>query len=266
MMSEKIILECKNVTKSFSDKLTVLKGIDLVVHEGDFVSILGESGSGKSTLLCIMGGMDTATTGEVIFEDKDLGGMSEKDLAKLRRTKVGFVFQFFNLSPYLNVRENILLPVFLNGEPVKKYEKNLNELMEYLKIEDFVNKMPSQLSGGEQQRVAIARGLLYKPSIIFLDEPTGNLDARNSEEIMNLLAQINQERKTTIIQVTHSEGNALYGNRIIRISDGKITEEKVIKTEEMSEDSDIDADSSDQTLTSDESKEEIREAQEDKIE
>ena len=228
-MAGNIILECKDVRKTFTDNDSVLNGIDLQICEGDFVSILGESGSGKSTLLCIMGGMDKATEGTVLFEGKDLGEMTEKELARLRRTKVGFVFQFFNLAPYLNVKENILLPIILEGISVKKYDRELNELLQYLRIGDFVDKMPSQLSGGEQQRVAIARGLLYKPSIIFLDDPTGNLDVKNSEEIMNLLSQINKERKTTIIQVTHSESNALYGNRIIRIRDGKIVETQAVR-------------------------------------
>lgn len=229
MSEKKIILQCKDVTKSFSDENTALKGVDLIVREGDFLSILGESGSGKSTLLSILGGMDVATTGSVLFEDIDLSRLKEKELAKLRRTKVGFVFQFFNLAPYLTVKENILLPIILDGISVKKYENEMSELLDYLRISDYANKMPSQLSGGEQQRVAIARALLYRPSVILLDEPTGNLDVKNSDEIMALLVKINRERQTTIIQVTHSETNALYGNRIIRISDGKIIEERDVE-------------------------------------
>lgn len=223
-----LLLECKNLTKNFNGTTNVLNGIDLRVYEGDFLSILGESGSGKSTLLSLMGGMDTATDGSVIFQGRNLSMLKEKDLAALRRSEVGFVFQFFNLAPYLTVKENILLPLFLDGKSIKKYETTLESLMKYLKIEGSANKLPSQLSGGEQQRVAIARGLIYEPKIIFLDEPTGNLDSKNSEEIMALLKQINEERGTTIIQVTHSEHNALYGNRIIRISDGKIIEERTL--------------------------------------
>ncbi len=231
-MSGKLLLECKDVYKSFDGKNDVLRGVNLKVYERDFVSILGESGSGKSTLLGLLGGMDVATKGQVVFEGVDLGTLKEKELALLRRTKLGFVFQFFNLAPYLTVEENVLLPIFLDGKPIKKYEKTLEEMLSYLKISEYKSKMPGQLSGGEQQRVAIARGLIYNPKIIFLDEPTGNLDSKNSEEIMALLRQINQERSTTIIQVTHSENNALYGNRIIRLSDGQITSESIVDREE----------------------------------
>lgn len=231
----KTILECTDVFKTFNGKDNVLNGITLSVNEGDFVSILGESGSGKSTLLGILGGMDTPTSGSVIFDGIRLETLKEKELALLRRTKLGFVFQFFNLAPYLTVRENILLPVILDGKNIKKYEKPLRDLLDYLKITEYADKMPTELSGGEQQRVAIARGLIYEPSVIFLDEPTGNLDSKNSEEIMLLLEQINRTRKTTIIQVTHSENNALFGNRIIRISDGSIVEEKSLEKEEETE-------------------------------
>lgn len=230
-MSGKLLLECKDVYKSFDGKTDVLRGINLKVYERDFVSILGESGSGKSTLLGLLGGMDVATKGNVLFENVDLGTLKEKDLALLRRTKLGFVFQFFNLAPYLTVEENILLPIFLDGKKIKNYEEPLRDMLSYLKISDYRNKMPGQLSGGEQQRVAIARGLIYNPKIIFLDEPTGNLDSKNSEEIMALLRQINEERNTTIIQVTHSENNALYGNRIIRLSDGLIVSEDEVERE-----------------------------------
>ena len=224
-----VILEVKNVEKEFSEGHKVLDGISLKVYEGDFVSILGASGSGKSTLLSIMGGMDSQTSGEMLFEGNELSSLKEKELAKLRRTKVGFVFQFFNLAPYLTVKENILLPLILDGKNYNKYQKNLDELMDYLKISEYATQMPTKLSGGEQQRVAIARGLIYEPKIIFLDEPTGNLDSKNSEEIMMLLKQINKDKHTTIIQVTHSEKNAQYGNRIIRIQDGKILEDTVIE-------------------------------------
>lgn len=231
----KVILECKDIRKTFNGKDMVLNGVSLSVSEGDFVSILGESGSGKSTLLGILGGMDTPSSGSVVFDGIRLETLKENELALLRRTKLGFVFQFFNLAPYLTVRENILLPVILDGKNVRKFEKPLNELMEYLKIAEYADKMPTMLSGGEQQRVAIARGLIYEPEVIFLDEPTGNLDSKNSEEIMILLEQINRSRKTTIIQVTHSERNAMFGNKIVRISDGVIVEEKTIREEVVEE-------------------------------
>ena len=169
--------------------------------------------------------MENATSGSVFFEDVNLCRLKEKELSKLRRTKLGFVFQFFNLAPYLTVKENILLPLMLDGKNTKKYEQKYDELTKYLSIDHLKDKLPRYLSGGEQQRVAIARGLIYEPKIIFLDEPTGNLDSRSADEIMVLLKKINEELKTTILQVTHSEQNASYGNRIIRINDGQLSEE-----------------------------------------
>lgn len=225
----KIIINAENVCKTYDEKNIVLENVNLRVYEKDFISILGESGSGKSTLLSVLGGMDTVTSGKVWFDGIDLATLKEKDLAKLRRTKLGFVFQFFNLAPYLTVEENIMLPLMLDGKPLKDYSERIKELMNYLKISDIAKKMPTKLSGGEQQRVAIARGLIYEPQIIFLDEPTGNLDSKNSDEIMLLLRQINQELNTTILQVTHSEKNALYGNRIIRIADGKVFDDSVLQ-------------------------------------
>jgi putative ABC transport system ATP-binding protein len=219
-----IILEAKNLIKSFNGIRKVLDGINISVEKGDFISILGASGNGKSTLLTILGGMDRPDAGEVFLNGVDLCALKEKELAKLRRTQIGFVFQFFNLAPYLSVEENILLPAFFDGKGKKNYEEKLNYLLDYLKIADLRNKMPSKLSGGEQQRVAIARGLIYEPDIIFLDEPTGNLDSKSAEEIMELLKKINSETGTTIIQVTHSRQNASYGNRIVYIKDGSIEE------------------------------------------
>lgn len=222
------ILVCKGIKKSFDGKTEVLKGVDLVVNKGDFISILGASGSGKSTLLTILGGMDTPTDGEVLFEGKSLSALKEKQLAALRRTKVGFVFQFFNLAPYLTVEENIFLPLALDGKNPSKYREKFKFLTDYLKITPLVKKMPSELSGGEQQRTAIARALIYEPDIIFLDEPTGNLDSGSAEDIMKLLQSINKDTSTTILQVTHSEHNALCGNRLIRIKDGLIISEEDI--------------------------------------
>lgn len=223
------ILVCNGVKKSFDGKTEVLKGVDLVVRKGDFISILGASGSGKSTLLTILGGMDAPTEGKVMFEGKVLSELKEKELAKLRRTKVGFVFQFFNLAPYLTVEENIFLPLVLDGKNPTKYREKFTFLTDYLKITPLIKKMPSELSGGEQQRTAIARALIYEPDIIFLDEPTGNLDSGSAEDIMKLLQSINKDTSTTILQVTHSEQNALCGNRLIRIKDGLIVSEEIIK-------------------------------------
>ncbi|HKL73779.1 MAG TPA: ABC transporter ATP-binding protein, partial [Clostridia bacterium] len=176
----------------------------------------------------ILGGMDMPSEGKVLLDGIDITLLKEKELAKLRRTKLGFVFQFFNLAPYLTVEENIILPMVLERKTQKEYGEKLRFYLDYLKLSDLVKKLPSKLSGGEQQRVAIARGLIYQPEIIFLDEPTGNLDSKTATEIMQLLKRINNEFNTTIVQVTHSESNAAYGNKIIRIKDGNILEEIVL--------------------------------------
>jgi len=217
------ILKIKNVTKTFAESnVTVLNNVSLDVKAGDFVSIVGASGSGKSTLLTIMGGMDKPTNGEVFIEGRDISKMKERELAVLRRTEVGFVFQFFNLAPNLTVYENIMLPIVLAGKSVKAHKEKAEQLLNYLGLMPHKDKFPSKLSGGEQQRTAIARGLIFDPKILLLDEPTGNLDSKTSKEIMTLLKSVNEEFKTTIVQVTHSLTNAGYGNRVISIEDGKI--------------------------------------------
>lgn len=215
------ILKAVGVVKDFGEH-RVLNGVNLDIEKGDFVSIVGSSGSGKSTLLTILGGIDKPTAGAVYLDGENISGMSEKQLAVLRRTKVGFVFQFFNLAPYLTVEENVLLPIMLSGKITQAHREKAAGLMEYLGISGYKDKLPSKISGGEQQRVAIARGLIFDPEVILLDEPTGNLDSRNSLEIMKLLRKINEEMKTTIVQVTHSEFNAGFGNVTITIKDGKI--------------------------------------------
>lgn len=215
------LLSCLNVTKYFGEN-RVLNDVSLEIERGSFVSIIGASGSGKSTLLTILGGIDKPTEGKVLLDGAEISTMSEKELAILRRTKLGFVFQFFNLAPYLTAEENVLLPIMLSGKVKNEDRQRANELMEYLGISELKNKLPGKMSGGEQQRIAIARGLIINPEVILLDEPTGNLDSKNSEEIMNLLKRINKEFNTTIVQVTHSDINARYGNVIITIKDGKI--------------------------------------------
>ena len=215
------VLSCVNVTKYFGEN-RVLNDVSLEIERGSFVSIIGASGSGKSTLLTILGGIDKPTEGKVLLDGAEISTMSEKELAILRRTKLGFVFQFFNLAPYLTAEENVLLPIMLSGKVKDEDRQRANELMEYLGISELKNKLPGKMSGGEQQRIAIARGLIINPEVILLDEPTGNLDSKNSEEIMNLLKRINKEFNTTIVQVTHSDINARYGNVIITIKDGKI--------------------------------------------
>lgn len=217
-----ILLEAKNIEKSFVENIKVLRGVSLIVQKGDFISIEGASGSGKSTLLTILGGIDRPDSGEVLFCGEDIAKMTEKELAILRRTKIGFVFQFFNLAPYLTVFENVLLPIILDKKKVSEYENKALDLLKDLGIYEYKDRLPAALSGGEQQRVAIARGLIFSPDVIMLDEPTGNLDSVNSAGIMDLLKRINLELGTTIIQVTHSRENAEYGNRKIVIKDGII--------------------------------------------
>lgn len=215
------VLRTEKVCKSFGEQ-QVLHEVDLEIYKGDFVSIVGSSGSGKSTLLTILGGIDRPTSGKVYLGDECISSAGEKQLAVLRRTKIGFVFQFFNLAPYLTAEENILLPIMLSGRVTAEQRKKAADLMEYLGIADCAKKLPGKMSGGEQQRVAIARGLVFDPEVILLDEPTGNLDSKSSLEIMRLLKRINSEMSATIVQVTHSEFNAAFGNRIIAIKDGKI--------------------------------------------
>ena len=215
------VLRTEKVCKSFGEQ-QVLHEVDLEIYKGDFVSIVGSSGSGKSTLLTILGGIDRPTSGKVYLGDECISSAGEKQLAVLRRTKIGFVFQFFNLAPYLTAEENVLLPIMLSGRVTAEQRKKAVDLMEYLGIADCAKKLPGKMSGGVQQRVAIARGLVFDPEVILLDEPTGNLDSKSSLEIMRLLKRINSEMSATIVQVTHSEFNAAFGNRIIAIKDGKI--------------------------------------------
>ena len=218
-----MIIQIKNVTKTFTNGgVPVLNDVSLDIDVGDFVSIVGASGSGKSTLLTIIGGMDKPSSGEIFISGKDIVKFRENELAVLRRSEIGFVFQFFNLAPNLTVFENIMLPIVLAGKSQKAYKEKAEKLLEYLGIIQYKNQFPSKLSGGEQQRTAIARGLIFDPKILLLDEPTGNLDSKTSREIMELLQSINNEYKTTIVQVTHSSLNARYGNKIISIEDGRI--------------------------------------------
>jgi putative ABC transport system ATP-binding protein len=183
---------------------------------------MGPSGSGKSTLLYLIGGLDEPTTGQILVNDKELKTMKDLEESIMRRRELGFVFQFYNLIPNLNVEDNIMLPILLDGKNPKKYEEDLNEILKLVGLEDRRYHTPRELSGGQQQRVAIARALINDPDIIMADEPIGNLDSVTGTEIMELFKRINSEKKKTIIQVTHSESAAQYGNRIIRLKDGRI--------------------------------------------
>ena len=211
----------KDIEKSYNGE-KVLKGISLEIREGEFVSVMGKSGSGKSTLISIMGAFLKPDSGSVIFDGKDIFSCDENELSELRCTSLGFVFQTFKLIPTLNVIDNILLPLTLNKKDNKENREYVMTLARELEIDSMLKKFPSQLSGGQCQRVAIVRALAYKPKLVILDEPTGALDTNMERVVMELLSKINKELNTTIIQVTHSERVASYGTRIIKIKDGNI--------------------------------------------
>lgn len=219
------VIEAKGLTKTFNMgelQVPVLKGIDMEIKAGEFVSIMGPSGSGKSTLLYLLGGLDNPTDGYLKVKGKDLAVMKDKEQSIMRRQDIGFVFQFYNLIPNLNVEDNIMLPVLLDGKKLKDYRESLDELLDLIGLSDRRHHTPRELSGGQQQRVAIGRALINSPDIILADEPIGNLDSKTGTEVMTLLKKINKEKNKTIVQVTHSEEAAEYGQRIIRVKDGKI--------------------------------------------
>ena len=199
-----------------------LDGVTLSIEQGEFAAIVGTSGSGKSTLLHMMGGLDVPTSGSVVVRGKELGKMKEEQLTIFRRRNIGFVFQNYNLVPVLNVYENIVLPVELDGDqPDRRY---MEEIVQMLALEDKLQNMPNNLSGGQQQRVAIARSLISKPAIILADEPTGNLDSRTSSDVLGLLKTTSRKFHQTLVMITHNNEIAQLADRIIRIEDGKIAE------------------------------------------
>lgn len=214
-----------NLIKEFGEKdnkVRVLDDIDIEIKDGEFVSLMGPSGSGKSTLLYLVGGLDKPTKGKVLINGKDISKLSDNEMSKLKRRDIGFVFQFYNLVQNLTVEENIMLPVVMNGEKESNYKERLDYILKTIGLEDKRKSLPKELSGGQQQRVSIARAVILNPSIIFADEPIGNLDSKSGKEVMELFKKINEEEHITILQVTHSEESAKYGNRIIRLKDGKI--------------------------------------------
>ena len=225
-----MFLEICQIKKSFGagdSRVEVLKGIQLSVEKGEFCVLLGPSGSGKSTLLHILGGVDRPTSGRVLMDGKDVYAQNEEQLAIFRRRQVGLIYQFYNLIPVLNVTENITLPVLMDGQRVNR--DRLKELITTLGLTGRENHLPNQLSGGQQQRVSIGRALMNAPAVVLADEPTGNLDSKNSKEIVDLLKISNEKYGQTLIVITHDESIALQADRIISIDDGKITRDEVIR-------------------------------------
>lgn len=223
------ILKVEHLSKKYGKgdtEVKALKDVSFTVEKGEFVAIVGPSGSGKSTLLHILGGVDKPTSGHVYVEGSDVFSLNENNLAIFRRRQVGLIYQFYNLIPILNVTENISLPMMLDGkEPDKNY---LMELIKTLGLEKRVNHLPNELSGGQQQRVSIGRALIYHPSLVLADEPTGNLDSKSSHEIMELLEISNKKYGQTIIMITHDENLAMHASRIITIEDGRIIRDEKV--------------------------------------
>ncbi len=224
------ILRVEKLTKVYGKGDTAVTALDHVsfsVEKGEFIAIIGPSGSGKATLLHMLGGVDRPTSGKVYINGTDIYQLDESKLAIFRRRQIGLIYQFYNLIPVLNVEENITLPLLLDGRTVEK--ENLNELITTLGVGDRLKHLPNQLSGGQQQRVSIGRALMNHPAIVLADEPTGNLDSKNSDEIISLLKLYNGKYNQTLILITHDEKIALQADRIISIEDGKIAKDEVIR-------------------------------------
>ena len=224
------ILRVENLTKIYGkgeNEVRALDDVSFSVNKGEFIAVIGPSGSGKSTLLHILGGVDRPTSGRVLMDGKDVYAQNEEQLAIFRRRQVGLIYQFYNLIPVLNVTENITLPVLMDGQKVNR--DRLKELITTLGLNGRENHLPNQLSGGQQQRVSIGRALMNAPAVVLADEPTGNLDSKNSKEIVDLLKISNEKYGQTLIVITHDENIALQADRIISIDDGKITKDEVIR-------------------------------------
>ncbi|HIT53658.1 MAG TPA: ABC transporter ATP-binding protein [Candidatus Fimivicinus intestinavium] len=225
------ILRVEHLTKIYGSGETAVRALDDVsftVEKGEFVAIIGPSGSGKSTLLHILGGVDAPTSGKVFVDGTDTGALDETKLAIFRRRQIGLIYQFYNLIPVLNVRENITLPLLLDGREVN--QETLAGLVKTLQLADRLDHLPNQLSGGQQQRVSIGRALITHPALILADEPTGNLDSKNSAEILALLKLFNQQHSQTLLVITHDENIALQADRIIAVEDGRIVRDETLRT------------------------------------
>ena len=224
------ILRCENVSKIYGSGDTEVRALDNVnfsIEKGEFVSIIGPSGSGKSTLLHILGGVDKPTEGKVLIDGTDIHSVSEDKLAIFRRRQIGLVYQFYNLMPVLNIDENIALPHLLDGRPLDK--ERLDQIVDHLGLTDRRNNLPNQLSGGQQQRVSIGRALYSHPAILLADEPTGNLDRKTGEEIIDILKESNRVNKQTLLLITHDEGLAMQADRVISIEDGRIIRNEKVR-------------------------------------
>ncbi len=220
-----IILETQQVTKIYKMgdvTVSALNGVDFCVERGEFVAIMGPSGSGKSTLLHLLGGLDTPTSGEVIVAGQALSRLSDDQITLFRRRKIGFIFQFYNLLPTLSAAENVALPLLIDGKPFSAHRQRIGELLNLVGLADRARHLPDQLSGGEQQRVAIARAFVNNPEIVLADEPTGNLDSRAGQAILELLARARRDLGVTIVMVTHDPRAASYAQRVVFLKDGQI--------------------------------------------
>lgn len=225
------ILKIEHLSKIYGKGETAVKALDDVsfsVKKGEFIAIIGPSGSGKSTLLHLIGGVDRPTSGKVIIDNTDIYSLNETQLAIFRRRQIGLVYQFYNLIPVLTVEENIILPLLLDEQQVN--QKHFADIVKVLNLENRLKYLPNQLSGGQQQRVSIGRALINNPALMLADEPTGNLDSKNSKEIIDLLKFFNKNYKQTLIIITHDERIALQADRVIAIEDGQITRDEVIRS------------------------------------
>lgn len=224
-LEKNIAIEGRHLIKDFNPGGTatkVLKDVSLQIAQGEFASIMGPSGSGKSTLLYILGGLDTPTSGSVLLNGTDISRFDDEKMSRIRRQKIGFVFQFYNLIPNLSVEENILLPLLLDGRKKQDYKSDLEYILEVVGLSHRRRHTPRELSGGQQQRVAIARALATKPAILLADEPTGNLDSRTSQDVLSLMKVTGRKFSQTMVMITHNEEIAQLSDRIVRIEDGRI--------------------------------------------
>ncbi len=220
-----IVLETQQLTKQYQMgdvTVTALNDVNFAVERGEFVAIMGPSGSGKSTLLHLLGGLDTPTSGEVVLAGQALSQLSDDQITRFRRQKIGFIFQFYNLLPTLTAAENVVLPLLIDGRTASEYKARLQVLLSLVSLEDRASHLPDQLSGGQQQRVAIARAFINDPEIVLADEPTGNLDSRSGKSILDLLRKACRELEATIVIVTHDPRAASYADRVVFLKDGQI--------------------------------------------